>query len=400
MNSLFNQNHFKANNIVPALLFALLLVAPAQFAQAQQPPLIAPPVKENAKPTATTKGEKTQAEKPQSAAPKSDNSAAMEHSTAPTSTSTTPDSTTSASAPTKSVSMVMDANEDKRYKIGPGDVLDIRVFNRPTLSRDNVRVDERGMITMPLIDNEIDVRCRTENELSHEIATLYLKYQTHPHVDVFLKEYKSQPVAVIGAVNQPGRFQLQRRIRLLELLAYAGGPAIERAGRNIQLVHAAEPSMCDDPSEIPDNIVEQSFTTYKLNDTLKGFEAANPIVRPGDIVTIAVAEEVYVVGNVLRPTPIPLREPITISRAIAIAGGVAPDSKTESVRIIRQKPDSLEKEVIIVDLKKITKQQAPDVTLIANDVVEVPANGKKQFIRQLLGGGAASAAQLPLRVIP
>jgi polysaccharide export outer membrane protein len=394
MNSLFNQNHFKTVNFVRASLLALMcIVLFADFAQAQQPPLIAPPVKENAKPT--TKAEKPQTEKSQPAAPRSDASAATGHSTAQPAASTT-----TVSTPMKTVSAAMDVNEDKRYKIGPGDVLDIRVFNRPTLSRDNVRVDERGMITMPLIENEIDVKCRTENELSHEIATLYLKYQTHPHVDVFLKEYKSQPVAVIGAVNQPGRFQLQRRIRLLELLAYAGGPAIERAGRNIQLVHAAEPSMCDDPSEIPDNIVEQSFTTYKLNDTLKGFEAANPIVRPGDIVTIAIAEEVYVVGNVLRPTPIPLREPITISRAIAIAGGVAPDSKTESVRIVRQKPDSLEKEVIIVDLKKITKQQAPDVPLIANDVVEVPANGRKQFIRQLLGGGAASAAQLPLRVIP
>jgi polysaccharide export outer membrane protein len=295
--------------------------------------------------------------------------------------------------------MAMDINEDKRYKIGPGDVLDIRVFNRPTLSRDNVRVDERGMITMPLIEDEIDVKCRTENELSHEIATLYLKYQTHPHVDVFLKEYKSQPVAVIGAVNQPGRFQLQRRIRLLELLAYAGGPAMS-AGRNVQLVHAAEPSMCDAPVDVPEDIVEKSFTTYKLNDTLKGFEDANPVVRPGDIITIAVAEEVYVVGNVLRPTPIPLKEPITISRAIAIAGGVAPDSKTESVRIVRQKPDSLEKQIIIVDLKKITRQQAEDVPLIANDVVEVPANGKKQFLRQILGGVAPSVAQLPVRVIP
>src|SRR5687767_9883985 len=54
---------------------------------------------------------------------------------------------------------------DERYRIGAGDVLDIRVFNRPQLSREAVRVDGRGMIRMPLIEEEIQALCLTEGEL-------------------------------------------------------------------------------------------------------------------------------------------------------------------------------------------------------------------------------------------
>src|ERR1043165_242236 len=90
--------------------------------------------------------------------------------------------------------------QDDRYRIGPGDVLDIRIYNRPQLSREAVRVEGNGMIRMPLIENEIQAACRTEGELAKEIATGYAKYYKNLQVDVFIKEYHSKQVAVIGAV--------------------------------------------------------------------------------------------------------------------------------------------------------------------------------------------------------
>ena len=96
--------------------------------------------------------------------------------------------------------------EDERYRIGPGDLLDVRIFNRPQLSRDAVRVDAKGVIRMPLIEEDIQAACLTESELAKEVAQRYRKYQRNPQVDVFVKEYNSQPVAVIGAVDKPGRF--------------------------------------------------------------------------------------------------------------------------------------------------------------------------------------------------
>jgi polysaccharide export outer membrane protein len=300
----------------------------------------------------------------------------------------------SASTPNSSA-----ATEDNRYRIGPGDVLDIRYYNRPQLSREAVRVDGYGMIRMPLIEGEIRAACLTESELGAQIASRYLKYYRNPHVDVFIKEYQSEPVAVIGAVNAPGRFQLQRRVRLLELLAFAGGPA-ERAGRTIQVVHASTTQLCDAPQTNSGDADAAKLVSYKLSDTLDGGDESNPFVQPGDIITLPVADQIYVVGNVYKPSAIPLKDPITVSRAIAMAGGAMRDTKSDRIRIVRQQVGATARTEIYVDLKAIDKHQAEDVALQANDIVDVPTSASKSFLRSLLGTVAPTVAQLPVRAVP
>jgi polysaccharide export outer membrane protein len=286
-----------------------------------------------------------------------------------------------------------------RYRIGSGDILDIRVFNRPMLSREAIRVDARGMIRVPLVETEIQAACRTESELAKEVATNYLKYLRNPNVEVFVKEYQSQPVAVLGAVNAPGRFQLQRRIRLLELLSFAGGQA-ERAGGRIHVVHTSDVSVCGEPVvDGPLAESQGSFDTYNLNDMLRGDEKSNPYARPGDIVTVPESEIAFVVGNVLKPSTIPLKEPITVSHAIAMAGGVMPDTKSDKIRIIRQMPGSTSKTEIFIDLKVIDKHRAEDVVLQANDIVDVPTSGGKRFLRSLVSAIAPAISNAPVRVI-
>ena len=233
---------------------------------------------------------------------------------------------------------------DTRYRIGPGDVLEIRVFNKPQFSRDGVRVDSRGMIRMPLIEGEIRAACRSESELASEITTLYREYLRQPQVDVFIKDYQSQPVAILGAVRTPSRVQLQRRVRLLELISFAGGPS-DVAGRTIQIVHTASPSICENTTATGESGEATAsalavLDNFMLSDTLRGDEKSNPYVRPGDVITIYEAEQAYVVGNVLRPSAIPLKEQITVSRAIAMCGGLMPDTKSSRIRIVRQAPGS------------------------------------------------------------
>lgn len=293
------------------------------------------------------------------------------------------------------------AAPDNRYRIGPGDVLDIRIYNRPQLSREAVRVDGRGMIRMPLIEGEIKAACLAESELSTEISERYKKFYRNLHVDVFVKEFQSEPVAVIGAVNTPGRFQLQRRVRLLELLAFANGPA-ERAGRAIHVVHAGTISLCEAPAATEDapDAVKTNFVSYNLSETLKGDESANPFVRPGDIITLPEAEQIYVVGNVISPRAIALKEPLTVTRAIAMAGGAMRDTKTDRVRVIRQLPGTTTKTEIFVNLKAIEKHQATDLALQANDIVDVPVSEGKSILRSLVGAVIPSVAQMPVRVIP
>jgi polysaccharide biosynthesis/export protein len=286
------------------------------------------------------------------------------------------------------------ARVNDRYRIGPEDILDIRVFNRPQLSREAARVDGEGFIRMPFIDTEVPAACRTENELASDIANYYRKYQNNPQVTVFVKEYKSQPVAVIGSVILPGRFQLQRRVRLLEVLTFAGGPS-PNAGRTIQVVHEPKTINCEDPSDSSAEANGLTTTSYELNSVLRGDESSNPYVRAGDVISVMDAEQVFVVGNVLKPTMIPLREPVTISRAIAMAGGLLPDTKTDKIRIVRLLPGGNGKQEILVDLKAIEKQQAPDIVLQADDIVNVPVSGTKRFLLGLGGG----LTQLPMNII-
>jgi polysaccharide export outer membrane protein len=248
------------------------------------------------------------------------------------------------------------------------------------------------MIRVPMIESEIQAGCRTEVELAKEIAGVYLKYQRNPHVDVFVKEYNSRPVSVMGAVSKPGQFQLQRRIRLLELISLAGGPT-ERAGERILMAHGEQLPVCGEQA------MADEVDSYDLNQLVRGDHDANPYVRPGDVITLPEAQQVFVVGNVFRPSSITLKEKITVSQAVAMAGGMMPDSRSDRVRIMRQTAGSMTKTEILVDLKAIDKRTTPDIALQANDIVDVPTANGKRLLRGLLGAVLPSIAQFPLRVV-
>jgi len=286
--------------------------------------------------------------------------------------------------------------QDDRYRIGAGDVLDIRIYNRPQLSREAVRVEGSGMIRMPLIDTEIQAACLTEGELAKEISTRYAKFYKNLQVDVFIKEYHSRQVAIIGAVNDQSRFELQRRVRLLELLTYAKGPST-RAGQTINIVHSTASSPCkkDDDAD-----AAAAFTSYKLSDVLQGDPKSNPYLEAGDIVTLPEADQVYVVGNVFSPLTIALKEPITLTRAIAMAGGLKQDTRKDKIRVLRQEPGTTIRKEITVDLYAIEKKRSEDLALLPNDIIDVPTSAGKSFLRSLVQGVVPGVGQLPVRVVP
>ncbi len=285
---------------------------------------------------------------------------------------------------------------DDRYRIGAGDVLDIRIYNRPQLSREAVRVEGNGMIRMPLIDNEIQAACLTEGELAKEISTRYARYYKNLQVDVFIKGYHSRQVAIIGAVNDQSRFELQRRVRLLEILTYAKGPS-PRAGQTINIVHSTMASPC---KKDDDNDASAAFTSYKLSDVLQGDPKSNPYLEAGDIVTLPEADQVYVVGNVFMPLTIALKEPITLTRAIAMAGGLKQDTRKDKIRVLRQEPGTNIRKEITVDLSAIEKKRSEDLPLLPNDIIDVPTSAGKSFLRSLVQGIVPGVGQLPVRVVP
>lgn len=300
------------------------------------------------------------------------------------------------------------------YRIGPGDVLDVRVFNRPELSGER-RVTEAGRIRLPFIE-DIQVACLTEAEISQQIADKYKKFLRDPQVDVFVKDYKGVPVAVIGAVNQPARFQLQRRVRLLELLSYAGGPS-NRAGTFIHIIHSNDYDFCqnnpglvpvsaegkpaseaDDPDGGKISILT-ALSSVNLRDLLGGKLDANLYIQPGDIVSVPEADQIYVTGAVNRPGAYALTTKITLTQAIGLAGGINMEGAQGRVRLVRQEPDSDKRSEVVYNLKDINKRKIEDVVLMPNDIIEVPNSTIRAASRNMLGVSISMLSALPYFII-
>jgi polysaccharide export outer membrane protein len=296
--------------------------------------------------------------------------------------------------------------ENSGYKIGIGDVLKILVFKQDILSQDNLRVGNEGAIRMPLLDDAIPALCLTEAELSADIANRYKKYLLNPQVYVTVKEINSNPVAVVGAVNAPGRFQLQRPMRLLELLTYVNGPALN-AGQNVQILRDSNKIRCDQKITNPlenssaDTLPKQEIIFLTLAEVLKGTEKANPYIESGDIILVTEAEikQAYIIGNVKTPSVITLKEPVPLSRAIAIAGGFAPGAQIDKIKISRQATDSLAKTEILVNLKENKKNPQPqeDILLQPNDIIEVPGP-KRNVVLDIFKSVIPTVTRLPVLI--
>lgn len=307
-----------------------------------------------------------------------------------------PSPATSPAAKTQaSLVSVSARNSDDRYRIGPGDLLSVTTLDYPQLSSDAIRVDSRGMVLLPLVDGEVQAACLTEGELAQEITKRYLKFIREPQVKVFVKDYQSQNVAVIGAVNAPGRFQLQRRLRLLELLSFVGGPS-GQAGRSIQIFHAGSSVVCEGGSEANG----EQLVSLSLSQTMRGEDAANPYIVAGDIVTVPDADQYFVMGNVAKPAAYALKDKVSLTQAIVMAGGALPGSTTDHVRILRERPGAPGRQEIVVDLKQAMNVGTGEVFLEPNDIIEVPKKGGltaslKTVFRTMI----PTLTSLPLRVI-
>lgn len=277
---------------------------------------------------------------------------------------------------------------EEKYRIGYQDALEVTVAKHAELSLPMINVSPDGTIILPRISGPIVAVCKTERELSEHIKNLYKSYLKDPFVSVRVVEQRSQPVAVIGAVEKPGAFNLNRKLRLLELLAYAGGPKVEDAGANIQVARVGSLTGCADNTEEEDKV---EFFTYKINDVMSGKE--NPLMKSGDIVSVLEAEQAYVVGNVVKPETIKLKNPYTLTEAIAYAGGLAPEAKTNKVRIQRQTANSSVRTELVFDLKDIKEKKISDPIIQPNDIVEVPKDGVKALrngFLKALGGGISN----------
>ena len=246
------------------------------------------------------------------------------------------------------------------YKIGPNDLLEIRVFELPDLNL-TVRVSEDGSITFSLL-GRIEVAGYTAHGLEQKLATVLTeKYVPGgAHVSVFIREY--QKISVIGAVGQPGMYELVGPTTLLQAIAQAGG--LTALATDEVYVYRKEADG------------KQSIISIDLEDLNSGNRDLNIDLKPKDVISIPIDQtlNVFVYGEVRNPGAIPyLRsKKITLLQAIAQAGGTTEWAK-ESKVVVKRKDRATGKEMKInVNLKKMIEGKVADIVLEEGDVVIVP----------------------------
>ena len=247
------------------------------------------------------------------------------------------------------------------YLIGRQDLLEISVFDVEELDQ-TVRVADDGSITMPLL-GRLQIGGLTKSELEALIGRLLSdRYVRDPQVTVFIREYESKRIAVSGAVRKPGTYEMLGRKTLLEMISVAGGLDGEM-GREIIIFRPREGGGTE---RIP---VDLHRLVYEADPAL------NLEVVAGDILYVPTVEKVriFVSGAVKNPNlyEVPRDEPVTVLKAITLAGGTTDRAAEKRVQIMRTDADG-KRVALMVNLRKIKRGKAEDPILMADDIVLVP----------------------------
>lgn len=247
------------------------------------------------------------------------------------------------------------------YKVGPKDLLEISVFGLNDLNR-TVRVSEDGKISLPLL-GEVDVSGLTKAECERKISQLLEEgYLQNPQVTIFIREYKSNRVSMLGAVRNPGPYELLGSQSLLQVISQAGGMTNE-AGNDIIIMRP-----------LPDGTTRTIRISIE-SLILRGDATLNILLEPSDIVNIPIDKlvHVFVFGQVRNPGALEVKRSNlpTLLRAIAQAGGFS--DRASQGGVIIKRVDEKGKEVNIrINCKDIIKGKIKDIQLQENDVVYVP----------------------------
>jgi polysaccharide export outer membrane protein len=247
------------------------------------------------------------------------------------------------------------------YKIGRQDLLEIKVFDVEELDQ-TVRVADDGSISMPLLGRMV-VAGLSKTELEQHIARLLSERFVHdPQVTVFIREYESKKVAVSGAVRKPGTYEMLGAKTLLEMISLAGG-LDKDLGKEIIIFRQSDDGVTVRMA------VDLERLVYEADPVL------NLPIQAGDIVYVPTVERVriFVSGAVRNPNlyEVPRAEPVTVLKAITLAGGTTDRAAEKKVQIIRTDGEG-SRVTLNVNLRKIKRGKLEDPILQKDDLVLIP----------------------------
>lgn len=240
----------------------------------------------------------------------------------------------------------------------------------------------------------IKARCRMPAEIAADAVKQLSSTLRDPKVNVLIVDRSNRMPAILdGAVRSPHRYQIKRPVRLRELIARSGG-ITDSSGGTISVFRPDGPSCPEQDGKEQIGRVE-----IKISDLVKGLESANTWISPGDLIVVEKSLPIYAIGGVRSPRPIPSKEQVTLTRLIAMAGGVAKDGDARRVVIYRRSKGTSSR--IEADLKRIEDGTAKDPELQPLDIVEVMTKGRssRKYPPEIADAPGDKHATLPLVVI-
>lgn len=266
-------------------------------------------------------------------------------------------------------------------KLGPGDLIEVNVYNVPELTT-KARISNSGDVYLPLIDY-VHVEGLTQEEAQTVIEKRLEEggFVRSPHVTIFVDDAQSQGVTILGEVSKPGIYPDVADHKLYEVISEAGGFTIS-ASRKIGIIRRDQPQAL------------QIVLPRNLSEDLSG----NVEILPGDTITVPRAPIIYVVGDVGRPSGLLVDNgSLTVLQAIALAGGTNHTAKMGGVRIIHKTPAGMTETK--VQLKKMLEAKSPDITLQADDILFIPVSGARVAAARTFDAAVSAATAVSIYAV-
>lgn len=249
------------------------------------------------------------------------------------------------------------------YLIGPDDKFHTYVYNEQDLNTKELIVKRDGTITYPLI-GEVKVEGLELEEATQIIQNKLSRYLSFPKVTIIPYEINSGTVTVLGKVTYPQQYQITGEMRILDLIAKAGGLALGYFQNNsIELADLERAFIVRNNKVLP----------IDFHALIKEGKMLNNIpLMGGDYIYLpsAINREVYVVGEVLEQGHFAFKENMTLGQVIAYAQGLKPSAKTSSVYLVRG--NLKHPRLFKINLNAIYKGKIMDFRLKPNDIIFVP----------------------------
>jgi polysaccharide export outer membrane protein len=273
------------------------------------------------------------------------------------------------------------------YVLGPNDQILVRSPQAEEINEKPFRVDADGFVTLP-IAGKIKAAGLTVQALEAQIAAKLREFIREPQVSITLVQFRSDPVFFVGSFKFPGIYPLQGKRTLVEMLTAIGGIQ-PNASRRIRVTRKAEFGPIDLPNAVENREKRTSSVDINLESLTQDINpAADILLQPYDIVSVERSERIYVAGDVTKAGPIEVaeREYVSLTQAIAEAGGFTNLASQDKVRVLRPVLGTSRRAEIVVDMKRVLSGREIDFPLMPNDVVWVPRSGLRGFGAPLVSG--------------